>query len=43
MIEIRESANSNAEKVLEIANETKALNELAEKLDKLTAAYQKSH
>ena len=41
MIEIRESANSNAEKVLEIANETKVLNELAEKLDKLTAAYQK--
>lgn len=42
MIEIRESANNNAEKVLEITNETKVLNELAEKLDKLTAAYQKN-
>jgi hypothetical protein len=39
MDEIRLHAASNADKVKEIADETQTLNELAEKLDTLTAEY----
>jgi len=41
MLDIRESASANAEKVKEITVETKELNVLAEKLDQLIAQYQR--
>jgi methyl-accepting chemotaxis protein len=39
MLEIRESASANTNKVKEITNETKELNALAERLDQLIAQY----
>lgn len=41
MLDIRESASTNAEKVKEITLETEELNVLAEKLDQLIAQYQR--
>jgi methyl-accepting chemotaxis protein len=41
MLDIRESADTNTEKVKEITLETKELNVLAEKLDQLIAQYQR--
>ncbi len=41
MLDIRESAGTNTEKVKEITLETKELNVLAEKLDQLIAQYQR--
>jgi methyl-accepting chemotaxis protein len=41
MVDIRESAGANANKIKEITNETKELNVLAESLDQLIAQYQR--
>ncbi|MFT6413817.1 MAG: methyl-accepting chemotaxis protein [Glaciecola sp.] len=41
MVDIRESANANANKIKEITNETKELNVLAESLDQLIAQYKR--
>ena len=41
MLDIRESAGTNAQKVKEITLETEELNKLAEKLDQLIAQYQR--
>nr|WP_297347514.1 methyl-accepting chemotaxis protein [uncultured Glaciecola sp.] len=41
MMDIRESAGANANKIKEITNETKELNILAESLDQLIAQYQR--
>ncbi|MFQ3206586.1 MAG: methyl-accepting chemotaxis protein [Glaciecola sp.] len=41
MMDIRESAGANADKIKEITNETKELNILAESLDQLIAQYQR--